>query len=220
MEVTAVTHTLPTTHPPGDRGSPSADPVLARLAILERIARGAYAEGRIDADAHDLAVRYCTVVRAVLPRLSGWGAARAGLLQATDQAVALLARFMRVPAAKTGEAADAWLPQPTVAGILVGGLEVLAKYAESLDAAVTDADVARLLELQRAVDLAFGPGFRPAHGIGDPASVPPAPEPEPEPRPSWSDELLGFLLSVPAEAWATVLMVVVTLATVLIWSPR
>jgi hypothetical protein len=190
------------------------DPVLGRLADLERIAREAHAEGRIGTDAHDLAVRYCAVVRDVLPRVTGWGAARAVLMQATDQAVALLVRFMRVPRAKAGEAADAWLPQPTVAGILVGGLEVLVKYAESLDQAVTDADVARLLELHRAVDLAFGPGFRPAHGIGDPAGVPPEPEPEPEPGPPWFAELLAAL---DPNVAVVVVLLAVALVVFLIW---
>lgn len=204
----------------------ATDPLAGRLDDLERIARQAHFEHRIDAAAAGLAARYVSVVRDVLPRITGWGAARAGLMQATDQAVALLARFMRVPAAKAGAPADrsplGAVPEVTISGILTDGLAVLVKYAESLDTAVTDADVARLLELQRAVDLAFGPGFRPSTGIGDPAREPdpdPDPEPTPDPGPSLADAIRDLTRAIPIEVLAIVLAVALSLAALMIWRP-
>lgn len=209
-------------------------PVLKRVDVLERVARGAHDDGRIDDDARDLALEYVTVVREVLPLVTGWGSAQAMLDQATEQAIALLVRFMRLPSSRRDVDPHPLgaVPTPTFGGVLTGGLEVLVKYARSVGEEAAEQNGARLLEMKDSIDAAFGAGFRPAYGIGDPAAEPdPEPEDAPAPEPpAWVallaaalrlvGDVSGLIRHNAGQLVVLVLAVAVLAAGAFLWPPR
>lgn len=202
-------------------------PVLKRVDDLERVARGAHDDGRIDDDAHDLAMEYVAVVREVLPLVTGWGSAQAMLDQATDQGVALLVRFMRLPSVRRDVDPHPLgaVPEPTVGGLLADGLRVLVAYARSVGEAAVREDVAHLLQLKTGIDSVFGAGFRPAYGIGDPAAAPdPEPDTSPPPDPpAWLTllaDVAAFVRVNAGQLAVLVLAVAVLAAGAHLWAPR
>lgn len=192
----------------------TADPLVGRLDDLEELAATARSRGQISDEAASQAGRFVALAREILPLATGWAAVRAQLLDATDLGIATLHRSSRIPGSDDVPAVD-------VTGVVTGILASLAAYAASIRKAIADEDTTRLLEIQRVVSKAFGPGFNArALGQGDPARQPdPEPEPGPPPGPSLADILRDLARAIPLEVLVIVLAVAAALAALMIWRP-